>query len=819
MTDRDGTFPGTQASMVAAINNSVAQAAALYANGNWTEAERLCRSALGHEPDHPAALTLLGLIAAQSRRTQEAAELLGRAAAAVPGSAEAQINYGNILRALHRHAEALASYERALALKPESAQAHYNRGLAQSDLRQDAQALESYERALHLMPNHALAWNNHGGLLHKLGRHAEALASIHRAIALEPTLAAAHHNLGLTSLVLGQHQKAVMSFDRVLALHPNLAEAHARRGDALRALERLDEALASYDRAIGLQPTFAETHAHRGAALTALGHFAAALASHDRALALDPKCVDAHVNRGVTLYELGRYREALGSLDAAISLGHRDAHVHQCRGAVLQELSEPEEAVATFEQALSLDPHIPYLLGNSRHARMQLCDWRSFESDTLAITNALHRGEPAATPFVVISLLDSPALQRLAAEAMVRKRLSRMQDRSPSPHPRHPKIRIGYFSADLNNHAVALLAAGLFEAHDRSRYELTAFSLGPHVADELRSRVEPAFDHFLQVDGVTDHDIAHRARQLEIDIAVDLGGHTRNGRPGIMALRAAPIQVSYLGYLGTMGGRFTDYLLADPVLVPRGAREHYSEKIAYLAHYQVNDSKRPVADRVFTRAELGLPASGFVFCCFNNTYKITPETFGSWMKILAATPGSVLFLLGNSPVAERNLRAEASRQGIAPSRLVFGGILPTAEYLARYRAADLFLDTLPYNAGTTASDALWAGLPLLTLAGQSFASRVAASILTAAGLPELIASTRAEYERRAIELATDARQHDELNRKVATIRGHSALFDTATFTRDLESIYRQMYSRHLAGLAPEHLFSEGLQDSNTYPHD
>lgn len=709
----------------------------LYANGQWDEAEPLCRSILEREPGDPRALSLLGILLAQSRRTQEAAELLGRAAAAMPDNADAHANHGNALRALGRHREALACYERALALKPD----------------------------------HALAWNNRGGVLHKLDRHEEALASIDRAIALQPRFAAAYGNRGMTLRGLGRHEEALASFDRALELHPNHAEAHV----------------------------------HRGATLAALGRHAEALASYDRALRIDPRCLDAHVNRGVTLYELKQFKDALGSLDQALRLGRSDAHMYHCRGAVLQELNQVEEAVASYDRALAIDPRTHFLLGNCRHARMQVCDWDGFERDKAAIIAALERGEAAATPFVLLSLIDSPALQRRAAEILVRERLSRRSLPSAPRHPRHDRIRLGYFSADLRNHATAMLAAGLFETHDRSRFELTAFSVGPDVRDELRTRVEAAFDRFLQVDGRTDRDIAALARELEIDIAVDLGGYTRDARPGIVALRAAPIQVSYLGYLGTLGGQFIDYLLADSVLVPGETRAHYSERIAYLPSYQVNDSRRPIAERAFTRAELGLPASGFVFCCFNSTYKITPETFDSWMRILSAADGSVLFLLGGSPTAERNLRREAERRGIAPGRLIFGPSLPMAEYLARYRSADLFLDTLPYNAGTTASDALWSGLPVLTLPGESFASRMAASLLTAAGLPELIARSRADYERCAVELAADGQRLEALKRKLAANRSRCALFDTATFTRNLESLYQQMYERHLSGLPPEHL--------------
>jgi GT2 family glycosyltransferase len=414
-----------------------------------------------------------------------------------------------------------------------------------------------------------------------------------------------------------------------------------------------------------------------------------------------------------------------------------------------------------------------------------------------------------ATPFTMLSLLDSPALQRRAAEIWVGKECSPRQKLPPiAPYAAHDRIRIGYFSADFRNHALAALAGELFETHDRSRFEITAFSLGSDPPDEFRVRAEAAFERFLSVGGLPDHEVAALARRLEIDIAIDLGGYTRHARPRIMALRAAPIQVSWLGYLGTLGGDFIDYLLADPVIVPLQQRQHYAEKIAYLPSYQPNDSKRAIAERTFTRAELGLPAEGFVFCCLNASYKITPETFGSWMRILTATPGSVLLLLGGNPSAEGNLRRHAADRGIPADRLIFTGRLPFGEYLARYRAADLFLDTLPYNAGTTASDALWAGLPVITCLGEAFASRVAASVLTAAGLPELIAADRDAYERLAIALATQPAQLAAIKAKLASSKSHAALFDTPALAKSLERLYERMYDRNRAGLPPEHLLPE-----------
>ncbi|HEY2591267.1 MAG TPA: hypothetical protein VGI35_06715, partial [Steroidobacteraceae bacterium] len=430
-------------------------------------------------------------------------------------------------------------------------------------------------------------------------------------------------------------------------------------------------------------------------------------------------------------------------------------------------------------------------------------------TDVAQLSGAIERGRCVLRPFAALSLFDSPSLQRKVAGIWARETCRPAKRLGPvRRHRWHEKVRVGYFSADFRNHAVSILAAELFERHDRRRFELTAFAVGPDIRDEVRTRVEAAFDRFIPAFDRSDEEVAALARHLEIDIAVDLGGYTQHARPGIFARRAAPIQVGYLGYLGTMGADFMDYLIADQIIVPPERRRHYAEKIAYLSSYQVNDSKRHAAARAFSRAELGLPSTGFVFCCFNANYKINPEMFASWMRILTAVPGSVLFLLGGSPAAERNLREHAERSGMEPARLVFGGKLPYADYLARYRAADLFLDTLPYNAGTTASDALWMGLPVLTCAGEAFSARMGASLLTAVGLPELITVDRSHYERLAVELATRPDALAAIGRRLEEARSGAALFDTTRFTGELEALYERMYRRHHLGLLPEHLAPE-----------
>jgi protein O-GlcNAc transferase len=388
---------------------------------------------------------------------------------------------------------------------------------------------------------------------------------------------------------------------------------------------------------------------------------------------------------------------------------------------------------------------------------------------------------------------------------------------SQSARAAHDRIRLGYFSADFHGHATSYLMAELFEVHDRARFDVTAFSFGPEDDGDVRQRLAASFERFIDVRNETDHAVAALARKLEIDIAVDLKGFTVDGRTGIFARRAAPIQVGYLGFPGSMGADYFDYLVADRVVIPPAERQFFSEKIVYLPDsYQVNDRKRPIAGRTPTRAQAGLPENGFVFCCFNNNHKITPAMFACWMRLLARVEGSVLWLLEDNAVAAANLLREAAARAIDPQRLVFAGRMPLPEHLARHRLADLFLDTLPYNAHTTASDALWAGLPLVTCLGDTFAGRVAASLVNAVRLPELVAATPQAYEHLALELARDPEKLAAIKRKLARHRLTTPLFDTVRFARHIEAAFMAMHERHQAGLPPEHIDLAGA--SKTSPH-
>jgi protein O-GlcNAc transferase len=548
------------------------QAWAAYAGGDRATAESLCRAILARQGDDVGAMSLLGIILAQSRRAQEACDLLAQVAARMPQDPGAHNNYGNVLRDLGRYLKALSSYDRAIVLRPDYAEAHYNRGVTLHDLQRHDEALASYNRAVALEPGHAAAWSNRGATLRALGlresavesferalalrpaypeahngrgvalqeidRFEEALASYERAIACRADYAEAHNNRGIVLLKLQRPEEALASLERALALRSDYAEAYSAHGAVLKELERFEEALASFDRAIAIRPDYAEAYSNRGSVLRALRRYPEALASYERALEIDPNFADAHRNQGAAFIDLKSFDQALASYERALAL-NQDTATYVAQGAVLHELKRTDEAIASYQRALALDPEAGFLLGTLRHVRMQICDWTDLETDIARITAGLEADRPLCRPFNFLSLVDSPRLQRRASELAVSAEIMPRRKLPPiSRQPRHERIRVGYFSADLRNHPVTILTAELFELHDRSRFDITAFSLGPNVHDEFRARIEPAFDRFLWVGGQSDGEIAELSRRLGIDIAVDLGGYTGDGRARHIALRA-----------------------------------------------------------------------------------------------------------------------------------------------------------------------------------------------------------------------------------------------------------------------------------------
>jgi predicted O-linked N-acetylglucosamine transferase (SPINDLY family) len=701
--------------------------------------------------------------------------------------------------------EAEGLYRKLLLVCPKHFDSLHMLGVIDYQRGDHASALRRIDHALNVDPRSASARNNRGVVLVELGRLADAVASYDKAIAFAPGYIDAVVNRGNALKELERFEEALASYDRAISLNPSNADAFNKRGNVLTELRRFDEAIASYERAIALRPAFGEAFNNRGVALAKLKRVDEAVVSYDKALALKPNYAEALNNRGQALAELRRFDEALASYDQAIALKLDYAEAFNKRGNVLNELHRFDEALENYERAIALEPDIDYLMGNRLHVKMHVCDWTDFDQECAALNAAVMNGLPASSTFPLLAIPTSAGVQLECA-----KRYSSDQHAASSAplwrgqRYSHDRIRVAYLSADLHAHATAQLMAGLFEQHDKSRFETIAMSFGPALDSDMRQRLVRSFDRFIDVRALNDEAIAELIYSMEADIAVDLKGFTRDARTNILAKRPAPIQVSYLGYPGTMGANYIDYLIADRVVVPDDQHHAFSEKVVCLPDsYQVNDKHRRNAAITPSRTEAGLPEGGFVFCCFNNNFKITPDVFDVWMRLLREIQGSVLWLIAGNSVAPANLRREAALRGVAAERLIFAPRTGSEDHLARHRLADLFLDTYYCNAHTTASDALWAGVPLITCSGATFAGRVAGSLLTAVGLPELITHSLDDYEALALKLARDPALLAALRQKLACHRETYPLFNTERFARHIEAAYIEMWKRCQRGEPPQ----------------
>ncbi len=632
------------------------------------------------------------------------------------------------------------------------------------------EAIRLMERSLAIMPINIDFLANYANLLAMTGRYAEELAAFEKASALQANNADFIYGRAVCSFRLGRLEEALASFDRVVSLQPGNFIALNERGAVLADLKRFDEALASFDHALNFQPQYAEAYYNKGRLLDDLRRYDDALIAYDRAIALQPAFYQAHVNRGSALRELKRYREAYQA----------------------------------YDRALAIEPNLPFIEGSRLHSKMHICDWSNLDHEISRLHMHIREGKKASAPFTVLATSTSPHEQLLCARSYV-------ADRYPkSPNPiwrgeayRHSRIRVAYVSGELREQATSYLAAGLFECHDRNKFEILALSTGINDGSPMRRRLEAAFNSIVDVQLESDRTVAELIRRREVDILVNLNGFFGVERTGIFALRPCPIQVNYLGYPGTMGADYIDYVIADKFVIPMDKHEHYAEKVVYLPEtYQVNDRKRRVSDRPVTRAEFGLPELGFVFCCFNNSHKLTPSMFAIWMRLLSQIDGSVLWLLEANDAVNTALKRAAEERGVSGTRIMFAPFADLAEHLARQRLADLFLDTLPHNAHTTASDALWVGLPVLICMGSTFAGRVAGSLLHSAGVPDLITHSLEEYEAVALRLAREPALLRTLKARLARNRDTCPLFDTARFTRHIEAAYMDMWQRQQSGKPP-----------------
>jgi len=638
------------------------------------------------------------------------------------------------------------------------------------------------------------------------GRWREAEDAYRRILDLHRSDLHARHMMAVTQLRQGRAQEAIAALARLCAEAPGDGNIRAHHGLAQQGLGRHDAALADFDQALTLDPAAALALLYKGDLLLELGRAGDAMASYDRLVRIAPGFDDGWFRRGMALWALGRAEESLTSYRACFQRNPRRFDAAFNCGTALLKLERYDEALAAFELAGTLAPAHPYLLGSQAAAVLGGCDLERWPACRQQLTEAVWQGSAVVPPLTLMPFCDDEALRQKCSAAFVADRLPQ----TPAPLWTgevydHQPLRIAYLSADFHQHATAELIAGLIENHDRSRFHVTAISFSREDDSAIRARLMQSFDDFRDVRGMSDREVAEWLHANAFDIAVDLKGHTEGARPGILAHRPCPVQVSWLGYPGTIGADFLDYIIADPIVLSFDRQPWYGEKIVHLPHcYQCNDRRR-IADAVPDRAAEGLPQEGFVFCCFNAAWKITPAVFDVWMRFLGAVKGSVLWLLDDNATARRNLRRAAARRGVDPDRLIFASRTQPAKHLARHRLADLFLDTFPYNAHTTASDALWTGLPLVTCTGRTFDGRVATSLLHTVGLDELITGTLEDYEALALTLARDPQRLTALRTKLAVHIPSSPLFDITGFCAGIESIYRRMVDCARKGLAPREL--------------
>jgi predicted O-linked N-acetylglucosamine transferase (SPINDLY family) len=816
----------------AALNRKLSQAHERLQRGDAAGAQHLCKEVLQSAPRNPDALCLLGMTHLMAGHARDAIAPLQQALLAQPRHGATLENLGLAHLLLGEFAEAERALRIATAIPGAPASVFMRLGIALLNLDQHAEAVSVLQRAVELDPHNSDIHLNLGQAAHRTGDTAGARQHFETSLRLSPNNVDAMFNLGAICLAQQQLDDARSWFERILVSAPDRADALVNLGLVAQQQQRLDEAITHLRRAIDIDPTLAQARNNLAHTLTLQGQLEQARAEYLAALRVAPDLTEAREGLASVCVALGRFKEAIVHLRELDRKDPQRLGILAALAEALFETGDLNEAEATAKRALALDASAsgPYttladihsvrgeldlmvatlqagtgktgsvhLLSKLVFQLRRVCDWEKWRAAWQQLLVALPDTGGAVTPF---SLLCEPLTpdQQLSHALLWSAQFNATgagRDRPLATRTHRARLRIGYFSSDFYAHATAYLLAEVLEQHDRSRFEVFAYSYGPEDNSPMRARLRAACEHFVDLARDPDDVAAGRIREDDLDILIDLKGYTMGARPAILARRPCAIQIGWLGYPGTMGADFIDYLIADPVIIPPEHARYYSERVLRLPHcYQPNDRRREIAAPL-ARADYGLPDAAFVFCCFNQAYKITPEVFDCWMAILEAVPASVLWLLEDNRWASENLRRAALARGIDATRVVFAPRLPLAQHLARYRVADLALDTFPYTSHTTASDALWGNCLLVGLCGETFASRVSSSILGACNLAELVTCTLADYERLAQRIASDEPFRNTLRAKLESSKLNSPLFDSHTFTRDLENLYRD-----LAGVTP-----------------
>jgi len=801
--------------------------------GDATGAAYLCEQVLVRAPHNAEALCMLGIIHLMTGATQKAVPLLQRAVSALPEYGLALEHLGLAHLMLGEAAAAEAPLRAAATINGAPASVHMRLGLALLYQGQVNTAIAALRRATALAPDDTDCQLNLGQALARAGDMAAARSALETAVRLGPTRTDALFNLGVIEMEQNNTDAAERWFMQVTAKDPQHADAHVNLGIVAQKRQRLDSAIEFFQHALKLNPALATARNNLAHTLILQNRFADAREQYVVTLAAAPEMIEAHEGLAAVSRKLGRIKECIEHLQRVIALGAGSAAIWAALADALFQNGAITEAEAAATRANEMDGDAvgPYsvlalvhivrkepgravdvletgfsrtgaggLLGMLAHQLQRTCDWARWQDAWRDMAARIDQEADLGSPFWLLTA-PSTAKQQLDytrrwAHAQFGTGIAVSPHQAAITLQADRRLRIGYLSSDLHDHATAHLFTGVLERHDRNRFEIFAYSYGPEDGSAMRQRIKDACEHFIDVAWEPDDIVVRRIRDDALDILVDLKGYTLGARTAILAQRPCRVQVNWLGYPGTMGAAFVDYLITDAFIVPPGHEAAYSERIACLApSWQCNDQSRPVVVPL-SRREYGLPENAFVFCCFNQAVKITPEVFECWMSLLHATPHAVLWLADDNADATRNLVAAATAHGITQDRLIFAPRLPLPGHLARYQVADLALDTFPYGSHTTASDALWLGCPLVALCGDTFPSRVSGSILSACGLPELITYTLPEYRQLATRFASDPAFALSVRTRWSELRSSAPLFDAPATARNLETLYQDLATVH-----------------------
>jgi protein O-GlcNAc transferase len=833
------------------VREELGRAVKYQQTGQIEKAEEICRRILKIDRFHADALHLLGVLADQTGKKEDAIKFITKAIKNDPDVPDYYVNLGCTFFDMGELSKAVSAFEKALVLKPDLPEIYNNMASALWLQGKTEQAITSCKKALELKPNYFEAYNSLGNVLQSEGRTEEAIANFQKAVELRPSSPECQNNLGQAFQELGKSEEAIISCKKALELKPDFAEAHVNLGNALISKDKFDEALSCFEKAININPNIAQAYNGLGRVSEAQHHFEAAASHYEQATALNKSYFDAYINLGRLMQKMGRANEAipyylkvleikpdyvdaynnLGNLlqaqgmiemaithyQTALDMKPDQPEVYNNLGIAFADLGQLEDAISSYRKAIDLQPDLGSAYDNLVHALQQTCSWEEFQNvaaklEEISKDQMKNHVRPAETPFISVLRTTDQAYQYAIAK-FHSKEISTQCSQPLTVNPitkneriSKKRITIGYLSSDFFDHATAHLMLGLFGLHDRDQFEVICYSYGKDDESYYTERIRKDSDRFVDLYSESYAEAARLIYEDQVDILVDLKGYTKGNRLEICAYHPAPVQVTYLGFPGTTGADFIDYVITDKVVTPESFSSFYSEKFVYLPNsYQVNDHTQAISPKRWRKSDLGIPESSFVFSSFNQAYKIEPLIFDVWMEILHQVPESILWLFVSNRTAKMNLVREAEKRGIDGGRLLFAKKLPKDEHLARLKISDLSLDTRIVNGHTTTSDALWAGIPVITLEGSHFASRVSASVLKAVGLPDLITRDLEEYKHLAIRLANNQKQLHIVSNTLAKSRLVKPLFDTPRFVLNLEKAYKAMWDIFCAGERPRQI--------------